>query len=303
MWYNINMKREVFDILIIGGGVAGMTAAIYAKRRNKKVAIIEPFLLGGQLAQIEKIENFPSYPLISGFELMQNFQKQIQNFGIKVISDEIKSVKFSDLKELVGNKQTYYAKSVIIATGLSSNKLGKNEDEYLGRGVSYCVTCDANFYKNQIVAVASKSGSGILGALELSEICEKVYLLDSEDMHKYAENCPKKNIEVCSNVHIEKLVGENKLEKVDLENGKTVEVSALFIELGKKPQTEMFKGILELDSQGYILTNDRMETSIKGVFACGDIRANALKQLVVACGEGAIAGQYAWAINRFDNRY
>ena len=287
------MKREVFDILIIGGGVAGMTAAIYAKRRNKKVAIIEPFLLGGQLAQIEKIENFPSYPLISGFELMQNFQKQIQNFGIKVISDEIKSVKFLDLKELVGNKQTYYAKSIIIATGLSSNKLGKNEDEYLGRGVSYCVTCDANFYNNQIVAVASKSGSGILGALELSEICEKVYLLDSEDMHKYAENCPKKNIEVCSNVHIEKLIGENKLEKVDLENGKTVEVSALFIELGKKPQTDMFKRILELDSQGYILTNDRMETSIKGVFACGDIRANTLKQLVVACGEGAIAGQYA----------
>ena len=148
-------------------------------------------------------------------------------------------------------------------------------------------------YKNQIIAVASKSGSGILGALELSEICEKVYLLDSEDMHKYAENCPKKNIEVCSNVHIEKLIGENKLEKVDLENGKTVEVSALFIELGKKPQTDMFKGILELDSQGYILTNDKMETSIKGVFACGDIRANALKQLVVACGEGAIAGQYA----------
>lgn len=293
MWYNKIMKKEVFDILIIGGGVAGITASIYAKRRNKKVAIIEPFLLGGQLAQIEKIENFPSYEVISGFELMQNFQKQVQNFGIKVISDEILGVKFSELKELVGKKQTYYAKSVIIATGLSSNKLGKNEDEFLGRGVSYCVTCDANFYKNQVVAVASRKGSGILGALELSDICEKVYLLDSEDINKYAENCPKKNIEVCSNVHIEKLVGENKLEKIELENADFLAVSALFIELGKKPQTEMFKDILELDSQGYILTNDRMETSVKGVFACGDIRSNSLKQLVVACGEGAIAGQYA----------
>ena len=293
MWYNKIMKKEVFDILIIGGGVAGITASIYAKRRNKKVAIIEPFLLGGQLAQIEKIENFPTYPLISGFELMQNFQKQVQNFGIKVISDEIVGVKFSELKELVGKKQTYYAKSVIIATGLSSNKLGKNEDEFLGRGVSYCVTCDANFYKNQVVAVASRKGSGILGALELSDICEKVYLLDSEDINKYAENCPKKNIEVCSNVHIEKLVGENKLEKIELENADFLAVSALFIELGKKPQTEIFKDILELDSQGYILTNDRMETSVKGVFACGDIRSNSLKQLVVACGEGAIAGQYA----------
>ena len=293
MWYNKIMKKEVFDILIIGGGVAGITASIYAKRRNKKVAIIEPFLLGGQLAQIEKIENFPSYEVISGFELMQNFQKQVQNFGIKVISDEITDVKFTKLKELVGKKQTYYAKSVIIATGLSSNKLGKNEDEFLGRGVSYCVTCDANFYKNQVVAVASRKGSGILGALELSDICEKVYLLDSEDINKYAENCPKKNIEVCSNVHIEKLVGENKLEKIELENADSLAVSALFIELGKKPQTEMFKDILELDSQGYILTNDRMETSVKGVFACGDIRSNSLKQLVVACGEGAIAGQYA----------
>lgn len=293
MWYNKIMKKEVFDILIIGGGVAGITASIYAKRRNKKVAIIEPFLLGGQLAQIEKIENFPTYPLISGFELMQNFQKQVQNLGIKVISDEITDVKFTKLKELVGKKQTYYAKSVIIATGLSSNKLGKNEDEFLGRGVSYCVTCDANFYKNQVVAVASKKGSGILGALELSDICEKVYLLDSEDINKYAENCPKKNIEVCSNVHIEKLVGENKLEKIELENADFLAVSALFIELGKKPQIEMFKDILELDSQGYILTNDRMETSVKGVFACGDIRSNSLKQLVVACGEGAIAGQYA----------
>ena len=293
MWYNKIMKKEVFDILIIGGGVAGITASIYAKRRNKKVAIIEPFLLGGQLAQIEKIENFPSYEVISGFELMQNFQKQVQNFGIKVISDEIVGVKFSELKELVGKKQTYYAKSVIIATGLSSNKLGKNEDEFLGRGVSYCVTCDANFYKNQVVAVASRKGSGILGALELSDICEKVYLLDSEDINKYAENCPKKNIEVCSNVHIEKLVGENKLEKIELENADFLAVSALFIELGKKPQTEMFKDILELDNQGYILTNDRMETSVKGVFACGDIRSNSLKQLVVACGEGAIAGQYA----------
>ncbi len=293
MWYNKIMKKEVFDILIIGGGVAGITASIYAKRRNKKVAIIEPFLLGGQLAQIEKIENFPSYEVISGFELMQNFQKQVQNLGIKVISDEILGIKFTKLKELVGKKQTYYAKSVIIATGLSSNKLGKNEDEFLGRGVSYCVTCDANFYKNQVVAVASRKGSGILGALELSDICEKVYLLDSEDINKYAENCPKKNIEVCSNVHIEKLVGENKLEKIELENADFLAVSALFIELGKKPQTEMFKDILELDSQGYILTNDRMETSVKGVFACGDIRSNSLKQLVVACGEGAIAGQYA----------
>ncbi len=287
------MEREIYDILIIGGGVAGMTAAIYAKRRNKKVAIIEPYILGGQLAQIERIDNFPSYSLVSGFELMTNFQKQVKNFDIEVIRDEVLKVDFAEIKTLTGRKQAYSAKSVIIATGLTNNKLGKNEDEFLGRGTSYCVTCDANFYKNQVVAVASKKGSGVVGALELADICKKVYLLDSEDMDIYAKNCPKKNIEVCSLVHIERLEGDNKLEKIVFADGEKIEASALFVELGKQPQTDMFKGVLSLDEQGYILTNDKMETSVKGVFACGDIRANTLKQLVVACGEGAIAGQNA----------
>ena len=289
------MKREVFDILIIGGGVAGMTAAIYAKRRNKKVAIIEPFLLGGQLAQIEKIENFPSYPLISGFELMQNFQKQIQNFGIKVISDEIKSVKFSDLKELVGNKQTYYAKSIIIATGLSSNQLGKNEDEYLGRGVSYCAVCDANFYKDKDVAVASKKGSGIKGALDLVGVCKSVTILDSEDMSVYAKHNKNEKIKVLSLVKDLKVTGKNMVEGVTFKVGdkeEKIKTSALFVELGKKPNTALFKN-LKLDENGYIITNDFMETSIKGVFAVGDIRAGKLKQLVCACSDGAIAGQNA----------
>lgn len=287
------MKEKIYDILIIGGGVAGMTASIYAKRRNKSVAIIEPYVLGGQLFQIEKIENFPSYASITGYELLENFQKQIESLSIEVISDEIVDVKFENIKKLVGKKQAYFAKSVIIATGLSHNKLGKNEDEFLGRGTSYCVTCDANFYQGQTVAVASKNGSGVLGAVELADICEKVFLLDSGNMNKYAEHCPKKNIEVLSNVQIEKLIGDKKLESVELKGGKIIPTSALFVELGKKPQTEIFKGVLELDGQGYILTDDRMETSVKGVFACGDIRANTLKQLVVACGEGAVAGNFA----------
>lgn len=286
------MERKIYDVLIIGGGVAGMTASIYATRRNKKVAIIEPYFLGGQLASIEKIENFPSYPLISGYELMENFQKQINSLKIEVISDEIKEIKDGEVKELVG-KTSYFSKSVIIATGLSNNKLHKNEDTFQGKGVSYCVTCDANFFKNQVVGVASKGGSGILGALELADICKEVYLFDENNLEKYASVCPKKNIKVLSNVEIEKLDGKDNLECVMLSSGKKIPLSALFIELGKRPNVEMCKTLVELDKDGYIKTNDKMETSSRGIFACGDIRSNSLKQLVVACGEGAIAGQFA----------
>lgn len=291
------MENEVFDILILGGGVAGVTASVYAKRRNKKVAIVEEMLIGGQLASINEIENFPSYDKVTGFELMQNFQKQVKYNEIPVFSDVIEKVDFSkDIKVVFGKRNKFFAKSVIIATGLTYKKLGKNEDEFLGRGVSYCAICDANFYKNQEVAVVSKKGSGILGALQLADVCKKVYFLDSEDMTIYAKACPKKNIEVISNVEIINILGEGKVDEVEFkvnDNVEKLKLSALFIELGKRPLTDIYKSVLKLDDNGYIVTNEKMETSVKGVFACGDIRAGVLKQLVSACADGAIAGQFA----------
>ena len=269
------MENEVFDVLILGGGVAGVTASVYAKRRNKKVAIVEEMLIGGQLASINEIENFPSYDKVTGFELMQNFQKQVKYNEIPVFGDVVEKVDFSkDIKVVFGKRNKFFAKSVIIATGLTYKKLGKNEDEFLGRGVSYCAICDANFYKNQEVAVVSKKGSGILGALQLADVCKKVYLLDSEDMTIYAKACPKKNIEVISNVEIINILGEGKVNEVEFkvnDNVEKLKLSALFIELGKRPLTDIYKG----------------------VFACGDIRAGVLKQLVSACADGAIAGQFA----------
>lgn len=291
------MEKEIFDILILGGGVAGITASIYAKRRNKKVAIIEEMLVGGQLASINEIENFPSYDNVSGFELMQNFQKQIKYNEIQIINDIVQNVNFEkEIKEIICKNKVYYAKSVIIATGLTHKKLGQNEDIFLGHGVSYCAICDANFYKKQDVCVVSKKGSGILGALQLADVCNKVYLLDSEDMTIYAKACPKKNIEVISNANISEIYGNMKVEGVKYLKGskmETLSISAVFIELGKQPLTEIYKDKLKLDASGYILTNEKMETSVKGVFACGDIRAGILKQLVTACADGAIAGQYA----------
>lgn len=285
-----------FDVLVLGGGVGGMMSAIYAKRRGKNVAIIEEMMLGGVLWSIEKIENFPSYAEVYGATLAENFIKQIKHLGVVSISDEIVDVDFSaEKKVLVGKKERYSAKSVIIASGLSYNKLGSNEDDFLGRGVSYCAVCDANFYKNKDVAVASKKGSGIKGALDLVGVCKSVTILDSEDLSVYAKHNKNDKIKVLSLVKELKVEGKNFVEGVTFTvegNEKSLPTSALFVELGKKPNTSIFKH-LKLDENGYILTNENMETSIKGVFAVGDIRAGKLKQLVCACSDGAIAGQNA----------
>ena len=287
---------KMYDVLIIGGGVAGMSAAIYAKRRGKNVAIIEKFTLGGQVALLNRIENFPSQEEIDGFSLSQMFAKQIKHLEIEVIYDNITKVDFSGENKILYGKTEYLCKNVIIATGLSSVELGKNENEYLGRGVSYCAVCDANFYKNQIVCVASKNGSGIKGALDLAGVCSKVVVLDSGDMSKYASVNKNEKIEVVSNVEIEKVEGKDVLNKVVAKvKGKeeVFDTSALFIELGKKPKTDIYKGILDMDERGFIKTDSNMRTSINDVFAVGDVRNGFLKQIVTGCSDGAIAGQLA----------
>lgn len=289
--------EKKFDVLIIGGGVAGMTAGIYAKRRGRNVAIIEKFTLGGQVLSLNRIENFPSQSEIDGLTLGQMFAKQVKHLGIGVILDDIEKVDFTGKEKILfGKKQTYRAESVIIATGLASVPLGKNEDDFLGHGVSFCAVCDANFYKDKDVCVASKGGSGIKGALELAGVCSKVTVLDSQDMSKFASNFKNPKIEVVSNVEIEKVEGSDTVEGVLVKlNGKEklFKTSALFVELGKRPKTDIFKRVLDLDDRGFIKTDANMQTSQENVFAVGDVRSGFLKQIVTACGDGAIAGQLA----------
>ena len=289
--------ESLYDVLIIGGGVAGMTAAIYAKRRGKNVAIIERFALGGQVVSLTRIENFPSQSEIDGLSLSQMFSKQIKHLNVKVIFDDIIKVDFSDKeKVLYGGKGQYRAKSIIIATGISSVELGKNENDFFGRGVSYCAVCDANFYKNQAVCVASKGGSGIKGALELAEVCSKVVVLDSEDMSKYASANKNPKIQVISNAEIKKVEGDKVVDRIVANvDGKDREIktAALFVELGKKPKTDIYQNIIDLDDRGFIKTDSNMRTSVDGVFAVGDVRCGFLKQIVMACSDGAIAGQLA----------
>ncbi len=295
----VALQERSFDVVIVGGGVAGMTAAVYAKRRGKNVCIIEKFSLGGQVNIIPKIENFPSCSETDGYTLVQNFSKQIEHLNIEVLYDDIQ--KFSCTKAekmLVGKRCIYRAKSVIIATGLSYVELGLNENDYLGKGVSYCAVCDANFFRGKEVCVASKNGGGLKEALVLAEVCSSVTVLDSGDLSVFAKANKNKKIEVVSNCKITKLIGEDVLTAVEFEHNaktgdkQTIKTNALFVALGKKPDTSIFSGV-KVDEKGFILTDENMCTSINGVFAVGDVRSKGLKQIVTACADGAIAGQQA----------
>lgn len=288
------METRKFDVLIVGGGVAGMTAGVYAKRRGKKVAIIEMFSLGGQVNTIEKIENFPSQSQIDGISLCRMFEKQVEHLEIEVIHDEVLSAELvGKTKTLVGRKATYQSESVVIASGLSYVKLGIGEDKFLGNGVSFCAVCDAFFHRGEHVCVASKRGSGLKGATELAQVCEKVTVFDSDDMTTFAKANKNSKIEVVSKANIVELLGKDMLEQIVVSvNGKkqVFNTKALFVELGKTPSSALFEG-LKRDEKGFIVTDEKMCTSVDGVFAVGDVRSKELRQIVTACADGAIAGQ------------
>lgn len=289
--------EKIYDVLIIGGGVAGMSAGIYAKRSGKSVAIIEKMTLGGTVGTLNQIENFPSQAQIDGFTLAQMFANQVKKLEIEIISDDVLSVDFgADLKVLKGKVGQYSSKKVIIATGLSYLELDKNENEFLGKGVSYCATCDANFFKGKTVCVVSRKGSGIAEAKYLSGVVKDVIVLDEGDLSVFAKASKTPNVKIVSNVSVQKILGSDTVEGVlCTQNGeeKKFDTSGVFIALGRKPKTDIYKGKLDLDALGFIKTNENMETSVSGVYAVGDVRAGVMKQIVTACSDGAIAGKKA----------
>ena len=287
------MEKKVYDVLILGGGVGGMTAAIYAKRAGKNVAIIEKMSLGGQLSELVSIENFPSQTQIDGITLAEMFRKQIKALEIEVIFDEIESADISgQIKQLSGKMGNYQSKSLIIGTGMGYNTAGIGEEEFLGRGVSYCAVCDGNFFKNKVVGVLSKKGSGYKDAKYLSALAKQVIMFDSDDMNILAKNNPVKNIEIVSNAKVKSLVVDDVLKEIVLEK-ENIKLDGLFVCLGKKPGTALFEGKLNLDKNGFVIVDEKMKTSVDGVYAVGDARAGVLKQIVTACADGAIAGTMA----------
>ena len=299
--------NKVYDLIIIGAGPAGLTAAIYAQRARLNTVVLEKLTPGGQIILSEKIENYPGFPeVISAQKLMKQVQKQAENLGTKLKHEEARSIALEDEEKVIhtsGGKK-YKTLAVIIATGAETRRLGiKREKEFIGRGISYCATCDAPFFRNQQVAVVGGGNMALQEALYLSKFAEKIYLVHRRGMlrgEKILQERITKNpkIEIIWRSVVDQIYGEEKVKGVKLKNLKTKKThnlpcSGLFIFVGLKPNTEFVQNILELDEKGFIKTGENLESSRRGIFACGDVRKNLLKQVIVACGEGALATHMA----------
>ena len=306
------MKNSLYDIIIIGGGPAGLTAGLYASRARLNTLLLEKIALGGQVNKSERIENYPGFEnSISGYQLIQNLEKQAKGFGLQVetgtvteistVNNHTKTVKVSD-RELP-------CKAIIISTGSEPNKLGvEGEENLLGRGVSYCATCDGAFFRDKEVATVGGGDAAVEEALFLSKLVKKVYLIHRRDQLRAIKilqerALAKENISIIWNTVLEKIEGKQGVESLALKNVKenstsSLKVDGVFIYVGLKPNTQWLKNILPLTEQGFIETNDNMETSLTGVFAAGDVRNKLLRQIATAVGDGSTA---AFAAEKYIN--
>lgn len=289
----------LYDILIIGGGPAGITAGIYAKRAGRNVAVIEKFVPGGQLNMIGEIENYTGTGKIDGPILASQMYKHARELEVPFIMDEIKEVELvSKEKILKGRKGEYKARSVILAQGCFTRELGiEGEQQFKGRGVSYCAVCDGNFFKGKDVAVVGSGDSAFSDVLYLSSLCNQVYLLTKGELklHNYAENelDGKENVKVLKGAMSSRIEGKesvNNLVYVQDEKEGQIAVEGVFVAIGKRPDTQMLEDQLERNSQGYVKADEKMKTSVDGVYVCGDLREGNIKQIATAVGDGAIAG-------------
>lgn len=297
----------VYDVLVIGGGPAGLTAGLYAARAGRKVALIEKAMPGGQAFLTNEIENYPGFPEgIGGPELMMAFQQQATRFGLEIINGEIVSVDLAgETKKLVAaDGQEYLAKAVIIATGAQPKNLGvPGEEEFRGRGVSYCATCDGAFFRGKKVAVVGGGDSAVEEALFLTRFASRVVIIHRRDQLRAINVLQERarsneKIEFRLNHVVEAILGDQKVERLRLKNVVTSEVveeefDGVFVFVGTQPNTKFLEGVLALDEQGRIITNETMGTSLKGVFAAGDVRNTPLRQVATAVGDGAIAAYSA----------
>lgn len=285
----------MYDLIIIGAGPAGLTAALYAARSNKKVLLLESKTYGGQIINAHQIENYPGIPNISGFDYATNLFNQVKNLGVDMKFET--ALKIDKNKNVTTNKSTYQTKAIILATGGEYKKLGlKEEEKYIGKGVSYCATCDGNFYKNKNVAIIGGGNTALEDAIYLSNIAKKVYIIHRRELfrgeRKYIEELANKNnIEFIFNSNVIKLNGNETLESIDIiddnKNIRNINISGLFIAIGQKPQNEKFKDLIKLNSYGYIESPDGVHTNIKGIYVAGDAREKHLRQLTTAVADGA----------------
>ncbi|MCD6473197.1 thioredoxin-disulfide reductase [Candidatus Aerophobetes bacterium] len=301
------MEEKIYDLIIIGAGPAGLTASIYAQRAGLNTLVLEKLSPGGQILLSEKIENYPGFSQpIFPQKLMEEMQKQAENLGMRLEQGEVEKIGIENNKKIVYTKsgEKYNALSLIIASGCSQRKLGvQGEEKFIGRGVSYCATCDAPFFKEKKVAVVGGSNTAAEEALYLTKFVDKVYLIHRRGMlraEKILQERISKNpkIEIVWKSVIERIYGEKevkgvKIKNVDTEEIKDLSCSGVFIFVGLEPNTHFLRNMVKLDEIGFVNTNNNLQTDKKGIFACGDVRKNTLKQVIVACGEGALAAYSA----------
>lgn len=291
-----------YDLIILGGGPAGLTAGLYAARARLRTLLVEKAIPGGQIATTTLVENFPGFPEgIMGPELSERMHQQAESFGLETVYGEVTGIELVEgFKRVKTPEGDYLAKALIIATGADPNKLGiPGEDRLTGRGVSYCAVCDGAFFKEQVIAVVGGGDSAIDEGLFLTRFAAKVIVIHrrhelraSKVLQERAFANPK--MEFIWDTVVEEIMGDDEVKAIRLRNLKTgdssvLELSGVFIYVGHRPNTEPFKGLIPLDERGYVIATDKMETGTPGIFVAGDVRVNSARQAITAAGDGATA--------------
>ena len=294
----------MYDIIIIGGGCAGLTAAVYSARAGKSVLVIEGETFGGQITAAPKIENYPAIDSISGMEFADSLFSQAEHVGAQFEFSTVTEITDGEIKNVKTEDGEFFAHSVIIASGSKHRKLGiEGEERFTGHGVSYCAVCDGAFFKGKTSVVIGGGNTAFSDALYLSAICEKVYLIHRRSTFR-ADNVlierarNRENIEIITDTVIKKLIGNDSLTGIITESSgvqSEIKTDALFAAVGRIPENEIFKNIVELDSDGYIIADEDCRTSAKGIFAAGDCRRKSVRQLTTAAADGACAASAACA--------
>jgi thioredoxin reductase (NADPH) len=295
-----------YDVIIIGGGPAGLTAGLYAARAGLKGLLMEQGVFGGQIVNARLVENYPGFPEgISGTELGEFMRQQATKYGLETLTTEVRELRKGSNYEVSTSEGNIQAKSIIISAGSEYRKLGVAGEERLsGRGVSYCATCDGFFFRDRDVAVVGGGDTAITDALELAQHCRKVYIIHRRDQLRATKALQEKafsqpKIELVWNTVVQEIVGDKMLKSLRLRNVKTgqpsdLEVNGTFVAVGIKPNSQTFSQVVTLDEAGFIVTDELMRTSAPGIFAAGDVRHNSFRQVITAAGDGAAAAMSAF---------
>lgn len=299
---------KLYDIIIIGEGIAGMTAAIYARRAGADVLILEKGAVGGQAALTYDIGNYPGFKSISGIELVTTIQQQVLTLGVEIRYAKVLDIEDGYIKTVKTKDMTYHCKAVILCLGATPRQLGLNKEQQLsGRGISYCAVCDGAFYRNKVVAVIGRGNVAVDDANYLSHIAKKVYIINRRDELKAQEILVDQvidgvkvgKIEILNNCETKEIIGQEKISGLKVHNIKTnedfdLEIDGLFVAIGRYADTQWLNHLVDIDENGYIKVDEHKCTNVKGIYSAGDCTNTVLRQLVTAASDGAIAATFAY---------